>query len=199
MSLTSQGMAWIQVSTHDCVDWSISILWNRWYAIKKYSWKHKAFIIAIIKAKPLKTIGLDNGSIISIFIHEFAICSLLFRLHGFISTIYHRSAPYKRKRMNLKSQSTGLTTFCHLTSDQSLWTCFTLCLKKKGAEGPELSHPLGGSTEKTRVIIKRTWMKLPCALYTKWSFPNNSAVTPAGRGRNPHYTVYVHGSLCDSH
>ena len=41
------------------------------------------FIIAIIKAKSLKTIGLDNGNIIRIIIPAFTVCFLLFRLQGF--------------------------------------------------------------------------------------------------------------------
>ena len=48
--------------------------------------KRKLFIIVIIKAKSLKTIGLDNGNIIRIIIPAFTVCFLLFRLQGFTHT-----------------------------------------------------------------------------------------------------------------
>lgn len=50
------------------------------------------FIIAILKAKSLKTISLDNGSITRTIIHEFTFCSfLLLRLHCFTHTIYPKT------------------------------------------------------------------------------------------------------------
>lgn len=120
----------------------------------------RLFIIAIIKAKSLKTIGLDNGSIIRIIIHEFTVCSpLLFRLLGFTHTIYHRPLLHKRKN-ELGSYKAWLNHFpSYLTSDQSLtlYEPVSSCVLKKmeGEKGSESTHPLKGSIEITWVISER--------------------------------------------
>ena len=66
------------------------------------------FIIAIIKAKSLKTIGLDDGNIIRTINHEFTVCSsLLFRLHGLTHTTYHLTLVVQEEECTWRSQSTA--------------------------------------------------------------------------------------------
>lgn len=91
--------------------------------LKRYSWKHKAFIIAIVKAKSLETIGLDNGGRIRTVIHGFTVCSLPSTRHSFTHGIYHGTdlCHTRGRRTNLGVTKHGLPTcLSYLTSDPSL-------------------------------------------------------------------------------